>query len=210
VNIAAGAIIAGLSVLVALAVWPAANEAPPTSTEASVEPPVTVTSATRNVTPPGIVPGPAVEGPLTRLHVPAPPPPPPRWHRFFRPLIAEAGLFEVKGKSIRLRGLEALPVDAKCAGIGGAEWSCGRAALIELRRLIRGRAIECNFSSGDAEKFLIVPCRVAITDIALWLADRGWARAATNAPPEIREAAHAAECAGLGIWRDRAARGSCP
>lgn len=202
-NIAAGAIIAGLGVLVAMALWPVPEETPLATLSARADPPAaTVTPAARDVTPPGIVPGPAVDGPLTRLEVPAPPPPPARWHRFFRPLIVEPGLFKVRGRSIRLQGLEPLPADARCTQDGGSEWPCGRAALRELRRLVRSRAIECNFSSGDADQNLVVPCRVASTDLALWMAEQGWARPALEAGPEIRAAVRGAQCAQRGIWRN--------
>jgi endonuclease YncB( thermonuclease family) len=209
VNLAAGAILAGLGIVVVLAVWPAAKDTPPSAAPATRAQTPTVEPAARDVTPPGIVPGPTVEGPLTRLEVAAAPPPPARWHRFFRPLIIEAGLFEAKGKSIRLSGLQALPADALCTSNDGAEWPCGRAALNELRRLIRGRAIECNFSSGEAEKVLVVPCRVAKTDLAVWLAAQGWARASSEASSEIRDAARAAACTKRGIWRDQVAEEPC-
>jgi endonuclease YncB( thermonuclease family) len=189
--------------------WPAAKAPPAIAPAAPAEVAQMVEPAARDVTPPGIVPGPAVEGPLARLEVPPPLPPPPRWHRFFRPLIVEAGLFEAKGKFIRLRGIEPLPADAQCIDGDGMEWPCGRTALMELRRLVRGRAIECNFSSGATDNPLLVFCRVATTDLALWLADRGWARPEADAPPEIRAAANAAHCAGRGVWRDYAATGPC-
>ncbi len=209
-NIAIGAILAGLGILVAIAVWPARDAPPSAALAIQADPPVaTVTPASRDVTPPGIVPGPVVEGPLTRLEVPAPPPSPPRWHRFFRPLIVEAGLFNAKGRSIRLSGLEPLHADAKCTGNGGSEWSCGHAALMELRRLVRSRAIECNFSAGMTDSVLVVPCRVAATDLALWLAEQGWARPAADASPEIHAATRAARCAGRGIWRDQTAAEPC-
>jgi endonuclease YncB( thermonuclease family) len=207
-KIAAGAAVAGLGVLVAMALWPAPQHTPSAALPAN-PPVVTVAPAARDVTPPGIVPGPAVEGPLTRLAMPAPPPPPPRWHRFFRPLIVEAGLFEVKGRSIRLRGLDRLPADTRCVDDRGSEWPCGRTALMELRRLVRGRAIECSFSSGGAEDVLVVPCRVASTDLALWMAEHGWARPAADAAPEIHAAARGAQCAGRGIWRGQAAAEPC-
>lgn len=210
-NLAAGAIVAGMGVLVAIAVWPVSERTPAPAFDLHADRPAEIVApAARDVTPPGIVPGPAVEGPLTRLEVSAPPPPPPRWHRFFRPLIVEAGLFKVDGRSIRLLGLERLPADALCADDGGSEWSCGRTALMELRRLVRGRAIECNFSTGATGAPLVAPCRVATTDIALWLADRGWARPEADASPEIRAAAHAARCAGRGVWRDYATNEPCP
>lgn len=209
-NVAAGAIIAGIGVLVALAVWHMPKETSSAALAVHAEPPAaTVTPAARDVTPPGFVPGPAVEGPLTRLAVPAPPPPPPRWHRFFRPLIVEAGLFEVKGRPIRLDGLAALPADAQCVDDRGSKWPCGHAALMELRRLVRGRAIECNFSMGATNRPLMVPCRVATTDIALWLAEQGWARPSAGASAEIRAATRSAQCAGRGIWRNRSAQEPC-
>jgi endonuclease YncB( thermonuclease family) len=118
-------------------------------------------------------------------------------------------LFEAKGKFIRLRGIEPLPADAQCIDGDGMEWPCRRTALMELRRLVRGRAIECSFSAGTTETHLVAPCRIASTDLASWLAEQGWARPAADASPEIHAAARAARCAGRGIWRNQAAEEPC-
>ena len=48
------------------------------------------------MTPPGVTPGPAGDGPLIREPVPPPPPEPPRWRRFFLPVTTDAATFAVE------------------------------------------------------------------------------------------------------------------
>lgn len=70
----------------------------------------------RNVTPPGMTPGPDVDGPLVRIPVPPPPPLAPRWQRFFRVVALDAGTLDLGRRKVRLAGIVAPAPDTTCAG----------------------------------------------------------------------------------------------
>jgi endonuclease YncB( thermonuclease family) len=199
----AGAFLA-LCVVLGLLWWTSAH--PPGVTSAPDPPAASaeeVAPAARDVTPPNMIPGPKVEGPLTRLTVPEPQSPPPRWRRFFLPVVEEAGLIRLGKRTVRVEGIAQLTADATCAGgIDGESWNCGREALTALQRLIRARAIECLVSANDNSATLIAPCRLGTFDLALWLATTGWGKPSPGASATVEKAAAAARCARRGLWRD--------
>jgi len=181
-----------------------------TGLRAETAQPEFVAPAARNVTPPGITPGPPSEGPLVREPVPPPPPEPPRWRRFFLPETTDAATFEVKSRTIQITGVSAPSPDEKCPSANGGDWPCGQTALYSLRMFLRGRAVECFFPPVDATTKVIAPCRVGQTDLGLWLLSQGWVRIGEYATDEYRATAHAARCAGLGLWRgDNSASEGC-
>ncbi len=169
-----------------------------------------VQPADRNVTPPGMTPGPTVEGPLERIAPPPAPPPKPRWNRFFLPETADSATFRTDGKTIHIAGVEPPPVDATCPLADGAPWPCGRTALYSLRRFLHGRAVECYFPQEDGVTEITAPCRVGTSDIGLWLLAQGWARPDDLATDAYRAAASEALCTGRGIWRGQAPPADCP
>jgi endonuclease YncB( thermonuclease family) len=164
----------------------------------------------RDVTPPGVTPGPKVDGPVERIPAPPTPPPEARWWRFFLPATSDAATFAVDGKqTIRVAGVEPPPVDATCPLADGTKWPCGRTALYSLRRFLHGRAIECYFPRIDGVGDITAPCRVGPTDIGLWLLSQGWARPDDLATDEYRGAAKAAVCDQRGIWRGQEPTNDC-
>ena len=167
---------------------------------------VVILPPTRNVTPPGMTPGPEVTGPVERI--PAPPPKP-RWQRFFLPGTTDAATFTVDDRTIRVAGVDPPPVAATCPVAGGGTWPCGRTALYALRRFLHGRAIECYFPDGDATD-ITAPCRIGEIDIGLWLLSQGWARPNGLATDQYRAMATKARCAGRGIWRGATPPADCP
>ncbi len=171
---------------------------------------VVILPSVRNVTPPGMTPGPEGGGPLERVAPPPKPPPEPRWWRFFLPDTTDAATFKANDRTIRVAGVDPPPVDAACPLAGGGSWPCGRTALYALRRFLHGRAIECYFPDGGDVTDITAPCRVGPNDIGLWLLSEGWARPNDLATDEYRSAARAALCAGRGIWRGETPPADCP
>ncbi len=168
---------------------------------------VVILPSVRNVTPPDMTPGPAVEGPLERI--PAPPPKP-HWWRFFLPETTDAATFKADGKTIRVAGVDPPPVEATCPLAEGGAWPCGRTALYALRRFLHGRAIECYFPETSDLANVTAPCRVGTSDIGLWLLSEGWGRPNDLATDAYQSAASAALCARRGIWRDETPPADCP
>jgi endonuclease YncB( thermonuclease family) len=161
-----------------------------------------VPPAQRNVTPDSFTPGPDVSGPLVRIQGNKPPPPKPRYKRFFQVLVVSAGSLRTSHTQLRLAGVSGPPVDELCDGARtGAKWPCGRRARAELRRLIRGRAIDCHVESQSVPARLTTDCRVGTTDLALWLVTQGWARINQTAADNLVGAMSQAKAARRGLWR---------
>lgn len=176
----------------------------------SVQAQETVAPAIRDVTPPGITPGPAVDGPLIREAVPPPPPEPARWRRYHLPETADAATFVVDGGlTIRVSGVTPPALDATCRFADGEAWPCGRSALHALRMFLRGRAIECYFPPPGDAVAVIAPCRVGETDIGRWLLASGWAQPNDLATDDYVGATAEAQCARLGIWQGEARPDYC-
>jgi endonuclease YncB( thermonuclease family) len=169
-----------------------------------------VAPAIRDVTPPGMTPGPKVDGPLIREPVPPRPPDPPRWRRYFLPETTDAATFVTAKLVIHISGVAPPPPEETCTLADGTAWACGRAALFSLRRFLRGRAVECllPYIEGSAE--VTAPCRVVKTDLALWLLEQGWAKPAALATDAYRGASLVAQCHGMGLWRDTPKPSACP
>jgi endonuclease YncB( thermonuclease family) len=165
----------------------------------------------RNVTPPGVTPGPAGEGPLIREAPPPKPPEPPKWRRFFLPETADAATFVIDGKlTIQVSGVTPPAVDDVCAFPDGSPWPCGRTALHALRMFLRGRAVECYFPPLGEAVEVVAPCRVGETDLGHWLLESGWARANDLSTDEYLSASATARCANLGIWQGAGRPDYCP
>lgn len=168
-----------------------------------------VPAASRNVTAPGMTPGPPGDGPLVREAVPPPPPEPPRWRRFVLPETTDAATFKLKDRTIEVSGVASPKVDETCQPADGQAWPCGRTALHALRMFLHGRAVECYYPpAGDAD-LIVAPCRAGKTDLGLWLLSQGWAKPDGNATDEYRAAAKDAACTGKGIWRDMKKPADC-
>lgn len=172
--------------------------------------PEIVAPATRDVTPPGITPGPSGSGPLTREPPPPAPVQPPRWQRYFLPKTSDAATFQVKNRTIRIAGVTAPAPDATCRQASGNEWPCGRTALHSIRMFLRGRAIECLISHSNAAVEIVAPCRVGATDLGQWLLSHGWVRPNQFASDQYKKASEAARCARHGIWRGTILSKPCP
>lgn len=161
-----------------------------------------VPRASRDVTPPGMTRGPVVTGPLVRIPGLQKPteerPPKPRLERLFKPVVDSAGSLTTSAGRLSIEGIQAPQLDATC-GEQPRSWPCGRLARAELRRFIRGRAIECQVPRGAESLPETVRCTVAGADIGEWLVRQGWARPAGEA---YAEAAREAEAERRGLWGD--------
>jgi endonuclease YncB( thermonuclease family) len=164
----------------------------------------------RNVTPPGILPGPKVDGPLYREPTPPPPPEPPRWRRFFLPRTTDSATFITeRNLTIKIFGIKPPALDQTCERADGEVWPCGRTALFSLRMFLHGRAVECLLPPLEDIDVAIAPCRVGHTDLGDWLLGQGWATPDDNATKEYRTAAHDARCDRVGMWLGAAPDPSC-
>jgi endonuclease YncB( thermonuclease family) len=169
-----------------------------------------VPPAARDVTPPGVTPGPTGVGPLIREPPPPRAPEPPRWRRYFLPVTADAATFVIDSLTISIAGVTPPAVGDTCTFTDGEPWPCGHTALYALRMFLRGRAVECYFPPVEGLAEVIAPCRVGQTDLGLWLLKSGWARTNDLATSDYLTAMAEARCARLGMWRGVERPDFCP
>lgn len=172
----------------------------------------------RNVTPSGILPPPAISGPLKRVagtETRPPPPDVPKELAFRRPLIVDAGTLRHKRLTLRLAEIDAPGLEETCPSRLGGDWPCGMRARTALRGFVRRQTLTCQTEAGEEPQAdantagdagsdsdtVTARCRRGDSDLSLWLVRHGWARAGAGAAVEIAEAAAAAREAKKGIWQ---------
>ena len=82
--------------------------------------PEVVAPASRDVTPPGVTPGPDGAGPLLREPPPSGPPDPARWRKFHLPKTSDASTLNVDKRKIHISGVRAPAADAACRRADGS------------------------------------------------------------------------------------------
>ncbi|WP_062228858.1 thermonuclease family protein [Aureimonas frigidaquae] len=118
---------------------------------------------------------------------------------FLRPVAATATSFEAEGMTVRLRGLQPIGAQARCAS-GGATVPCGAQARTALRGWLRGRSIRCDVPpESSAGQTLDARCTLGGEDVAAWLVRQGWAKPQPGSPYQAE--AEAAQRAQRGLWR---------
>lgn len=98
-----------------------------------------------------------------------------------RPVATSAGTLEVMGYTIALADIEPVGADETCAS-GGTAWPCGMRARAAFRAWLRGRSVTCEVPSQPTGATIVTPCLLGKEDVATWLVENGWARAATGGP----------------------------
>jgi len=115
----------------------------------------------------------------------------------FRPVADSPNVILAGGRRIIIAGVDPVDNDEVCTSATGAKWPCGRSARAAFRGFLRGRAVTCEFPSGEVPDEVTASCRLGRTDIGAWLVSNGWGRpkkAAYSAEGEI------AKKAGLGVY----------
>lgn len=155
----------------------------------------------RNVTPDYALPGPTISGTkITRLPdlvKPAPPKPPPKPIVWKRPVVQSAAILLSEETTLKISGVTPLKLDEICLAGTDQQWPCGRFARTALRRLIRGRTIECD-PVPTREKTITTACRIGSQDIGEWLVEQGWAKGLAGKFDAQMEAAKDTKS---GMWR---------
>jgi len=117
-----------------------------------------------------------------------------RIERIFNAVVESAGVIMSGDRAIQLAGIEAPGAEQTC---GASEWPCGRMARAALRRLVRGRAVECEVPAGEEDVPDAAICSVAGENLSEWLVAQGWAESTGEAYAGIEIGAREDE---LGIW----------
>ncbi len=116
---------------------------------------------------------------------------------------------QLRGRSIRLSGIDAPELDQECGGEGrGRTWRCGAAAQVALQALVRGQTVRCTTGGSDASGYPVATCHVGEKDVAAELVRLGHAFAETGAFSTYARLESTARSAKLGLWRSAAERPS--
>lgn len=139
--------------------------------------------------------------PLSDLALALPPKPaaPGDWKGtvLYQPVAPAAGIIEAMGYRIALSGIEGLEPRQTCS-TGGRDWNCGMRARTAFRAFLRGRAVTCIVPPTPERGLIAASCTVGDQDVAAWLVESGWVRAASGGPYEQEGAV--AERAGKGMF----------
>lgn len=108
---------------------------------------------------------------------------PPVYQLLARPAVASPAVLETTRGRVTLKGL--LPMDeAAICGDVGKSWPCGQMAMTELRRLLRFRSVTCDIADANWKGDVTATCHLGNQDVAAWLVENGWAKAASGSPYE--------------------------
>ena len=136
--------------------------------------------------------------PVEKPSAKAPPvPAAPAFQVIAKPAVVAAGVLETTRGRVVLKDITPLEATTRC-GEGASAWPCGQLALTQLRRLLRGRSVNCEIPDPGWQGAVIARCVLGEQDVAAWLVENGWARANLGSP--YAEAGHAAEAAERGMF----------
>lgn len=134
-------------------------------------------------------------GPIGRAQAPSEGGPKPTI--LHRPLAVSAGVFQSRGHTVALAGIDPPAADEECVS-GGVAWLCGVHARTAFRNWLRGRALTCVVPPVPAPETVVTECMLGKQDAAAWLVAQGWARALPDGPYAQAEAS--ARAAGRGLF----------
>lgn len=115
--------------------------------------------------------------------------------------VAAGDTLEMRGRRIRLWGIEAPAKDQTCTR-GGRSWDCGARAAGALSDFLGDRSVTCTQRGRDRRERIVAVCEVADEDIGAWLVRNGWALSyARHTDGAYAGAQRKAEAAGRGLWQ---------
>lgn len=88
-----------------------------------------------------------------------------------RPVVIDGGSMEVAGKTYRLWGIEAPPLDQVCADA----WPVGRLAAEALQALIEDSSVECERRKIDRSGQVFATCKAGAHDLSSSMVRQGMA-----------------------------------
>jgi endonuclease YncB( thermonuclease family) len=140
--------------------------------------------------------------PLSKLSLALPPKPkmPDEWKGtpLFQPLATAAGIFQSRGYTVALSGVDPVMPDETCTDAEGKAWNCGMRARGAFRAFLRGRAPICTVPPQGGRDTIAATCHIFKQDLGAWLVANGWARAAAKGP--YTKAEQVARKAHMGIF----------
>ena len=118
-----------------------------------------------------------------------------------RASVIDADTLEIHGSRVRILDIDAPESRQPCTRADGVEWRCGQQAALALADWIGELPVTCETTKKDRYKRWLARCSVGGTDLAEWLAGRGWAVPYRDCIcKNVRDASEFARKQGAGIW----------
>jgi endonuclease YncB( thermonuclease family) len=114
--------------------------------------------------------------------------------------VIDGDTIEVRGKRVRLHGIDAPESDQTCLD-GGQRWPCGRRSTQALRDRVAGGTVRCVGDEEDRYGRLIAICYADGTNLNAWMVEQGWAVAYRRYSTEFVGEERQAENEGAGVWK---------
>lgn len=118
--------------------------------------------------------------------------------------VVDGDTLDVKGRKIRLHGIDAPERAQTCRNAAGHVVRCGDAATKTLERLVRAGRLACRTIETDRYGRDVARCRAGGTDVGEALVEAGLARAYTRYSPDYADEEAAAKRARRGMWAGEA------
>lgn len=158
----------------------------------------------RDITPPGVTPGPAITGPLKRVPGISPARPSVRTRQLYRVDVITTSRFSGyhggRRWEVALPNVIGIGPKTMCALPDGGEWPCGLQIIRALRLHLRRSPLQCAFADQAAPN-IETDCRVRGKDLATRILRRGWAYAALDASAHHRKLERWARQSQFGLFQ---------
>jgi len=117
--------------------------------------------------------------------------------------VLDGDSLEVRGRQIRLFGIDAPEGGQTCLDQARRSYPCGERARAALIAKIGGSTVRCVVQDTDRYERLVAVCYRGDEDLNGWLVAEGWALAYRRYSRDYVDAEDAARRAGVGMWRGR-------
>lgn len=104
---------------------------------------------------------------------------------------------------VRLHGIDAPEINQTCADATGADYPCGRVALLAAESLILDRTVRCAASGEDRYGRLLAVCSSGGVNINAWMVENGHALAYRRYSQDYIANEDAARSHRRGMWQGR-------
>jgi len=119
-----------------------------------------------------------------------------------RATVIDGDTIKIRGRSIRLFGIDALEDGQHCLD-DGKRRRCAQKAALALADKIAGHNVICEKVDRDRYGRIVGICRAGGENLNAWLVAQGWALAYRRYSRLYVEAEQTARRAGKGVWRTR-------
>lgn len=115
--------------------------------------------------------------------------------------VFDANTLEVRGKQIRLFGIDAPDRPQTCTSKAGKSYPCGLRAAFALDNLAKNKMVTCQPRGADSRMRVLAVCSHNGLDIGGAMVEAGWAMADTRYSNQYLKTQQAAETSGIGLWQ---------